>query len=465
MSPRSIRFQLTAWYSTVLAISLAIFGIFTWFTVREILFRAVDTTLADRVEGVRHFMEEQIGALSVEEIRDEFKEHSVLGPGGDLFQVCDAAGVWLYRSVPLENHDVSIRLPGSLPSSGIVEDRNVGGTNLRFLSRSASVLGKPYTIQVAAPTQELTEGLTAFKWALLLLTPVVLAAATVGGVWMSRRALRPVDQITATARSIGERNLGDRLPVPNTNDELRRLSETLNQMLERIERAFLRVTQFTADASHELRTPIALIRTTSELALRKERSEPEYREALDEVHAESVRTTYLIEDLLTLARADAGKARVERTSIDLADVVVEVSEQAQKLAGEKDISLACDVPPKGLTISGDRGTLRRLFFVLLDNAVKYTPRGGHIDVSVCDEAQRAVVEVSDSGIGIHEEDLTHIFERFYRSDKSRSRDSGGAGLGLSIAKWIVESHDGDIRVTSQLERGSTFRVSLPRDHA
>jgi heavy metal sensor kinase len=309
------------------------------------------------------------------------------------------------------------------------------------------------------------EGLTAFKWALLLLTPVVLAAATIGGVWMSRRALRPVDQITATARSIGERNLGDRLPVPDTDDELQRLSETLNQMLERIERAFLRVTQFTADASHELRTPIALIRTTSELALRKQRSEPEYREALNEVHGESVRTTDLIENLLTLARADAGKARLERTSVDLGHVVVEVSEQAQKLAGEKEISLACDVPPKSLTISGDRGTLRRLFFVLLDNAVKYTPRGGHIHVSACDEAQRAVVEVRDSGIGIHEEDLTHIFERFYRSDKSRSRDSGGAGLGLSIAKWIVESHGGEIRVTSQPERGSTFRVSLPRDHA
>ena len=436
MNPRSIRFQLTAWYSAVLAISLAIFGVFTWFAVRELLFHAVDETLADRVEGVRRFMDNQIGALSVEEIRDEFKEHSVLGPGGDLFQVCDATGVWLYRSAPLENHDVPIERPASLSDAGRLEDRDVAGTNLRFLSRRVTVLGKLYTIQVAVPTQELLEGLTAFKWALTLLVPVVLAAAAVGGFWMSRRALRPVDQITATARSIGEKNLGDRLPVPNTNDELQRLSETLNEMLERIEGAFRRVTQFTADASHELRTPVALIRTTSELALRKQRSESEYRQALNEVNEESVRTTDLIENLLT-----------------------------EKLAEQKGISLACEAPQEPVTVSGDRGTLRRLLIVLLDNAVKYTPAGGKVRISVNHEAQRAVVEVRDSGVGINEADLPHIFERFYRSDKSRSRDSGGAGLGLSIAKWIVEAHRGTIQVESQPERGSTFRVLLPKEYA
>jgi heavy metal sensor kinase len=465
VNPRSIRFQLTAWYSAVLAISLAIFGVFTWFAVRELLFHAVDETLADRVEGVRRFMDNQIGALSVEEIRDEFKEHSVLGPGGDLFQVCDATGVWLYRSAPLENHDVPIERPASLSDAGRLEDRDVAGTNLRFLSRRVTVLGKLYTIQVAVPTQELLEGLTAFKWALTLLVPVVLAAAAVGGFWMSRRALRPVDQITATARSIGEKNLGDRLPVPNTNDELQRLSETLNEMLERIEGAFRRVTQFTADASHELRTPVALIRTTSELALRKQRSESEYRQALNEVNEESVRTTDLIENLLTLARADAGKASLERSALNLSDVVREVSGQAEKLAEQKGISLACEAPQEPVTVSGDRGTLRRLLIVLLDNAVKYTPAGGKVRISVNHEAQRAVVEVRDSGVGINEADLPHIFERFYRSDKSRSRDSGGAGLGLSIAKWIVEAHRGAIQVESQPERGSTFRVLLPKEYA
>ncbi|MEZ5398909.1 MAG: heavy metal sensor histidine kinase [Bryobacteraceae bacterium] len=462
MNPRSIRFRLTAWYSTVLALALAIFGVFTWFAVREILFHAVDETLADRVEGVRRFMENQIGALSVEEIRDEFKEHSVLGPGGDLFQVCDATGVWLYRSASLENDAVPIHLPATVPAKGLVEDRQVAGTSLRFLSRSVTVLGKPYTIQVAAPTHELVEGLTGFKWALILLVPVVLLAATAGGWWMSRRALQPVDQVTATARSIGEQNLGKRLPVPNTEDELQRLSETLNQMLDRIEGAFHRVTQFTADASHELRTPIALIRTTSEIALRKHRSDAEYREALDEVHAESVRTTGLIENLLTLARADAGKETLDRAPVDLASLVLEVSGQAEKLAQQKGITLACQAPEAIAPISGDRGTLRRLFFILLDNAVKYTPPGGQIQVGINQHPERVTVEVRDSGGGISQQDLPHIFERFYRSDKSRNRDSGGAGLGLSLAKWIVDAHGGFMEVESAVDNGSTFRVSLPK---
>jgi heavy metal sensor kinase len=462
LNPRSIRFRLTAWYSAVLALALILFGIFTWFAVREILFHAVDETLADRVEGVRRFMENQIGALSVEEIRDEFKEHSVLGPGGDLFQVCDAEGVWMYRSAPLENDAVPIQLPASVAGKGSVEDRQVAGTSLRFLSRRVVVLGKPYTIQVAAPTHELVDGLRGVMWALVLMVPVVLLAATAGGWWMSRRALQPVDEVTATARSIGEKNLGKRLPVPNTEDELQRLSETLNQMLERIEGAFRRVTQFTADASHELRTPVALIRTTSEIALRKHRSEGEYREALGEVQAESVRTTDLIENLLTLARADAGKAALESRAVDLALLVREVSEQAEKLAQQKEITLVCKAMDGIAPISGDRGALRRLVFILLDNAVKYTPPGGQIEVGIEQNPEKVTVEVRDSGVGISEHDLPHIFERFYRSDKSRSRDSGGAGLGLSLAKWIVDAHGGGIAVESAAESGSRFRVTLPR---
>jgi signal transduction histidine kinase len=236
-------------------------------------------------------------------------------------------------------------------------------------------------------------------------------------------------------------------------------------MLERIESAFRRVTQFTADASHELRTPVALMRTTSELALRKQRTESEYRQALNEVNEESVRTTELIENLLTLARADACKAILERSALNLSDVVREVFGRAEKLAEQNGISLACEAPQEPVTVSGDRGTLRRLLIVLLDNAVKYTPAGGKVRISVNHEAQRAVVEVRDSGVGINEADLPHIFERFYRSDKSRSRDSGGAGLGLSIAKWIVEAHRGAIQVESQPERGSTFRVLLPKEYA
>lgn len=462
MRARSIRFRLTSWYSGVLALALTTFGIFFWIAIQGILFRTVDEELVDRAEGIRMFMENQIEALSIEEIRDEFKEHSVLGPGGDLFQVCDANGVWLYRSIPLEEADIAIDLPGSLLASGKIEDREISGTNLRFYSKPVTVLGERYTIQVAAPTHEIIEGLQAFQQLLALMIPAFLLAAAAGGWWMSGRALRPVDQITAAARSISERSLAKRLPVPATNDELRRLSDTLNQMLSRIEEAFQRVTQFTADASHELRTPVALIRTTAEVALRKDRSKDEYRRALADVLEESVRTAELIEHLLTLARADAGKAVLERTPLDLALLAQDVVAQCQRLAQGKGLHLTLNVPASGAMIAGEAQALRRVLLLLLDNAVKFTPAGGRIEVMVNQSVTTVQMAIRDSGIGISPDDLPHIFKRFYRSEKSRNREYGGAGLGLSLAMWIVEAHNGTIQVESEPGRGSVFQVSLPR---
>lgn len=460
MKRRSIRFRLAVWYSAVLALALVAFGGVSWIAVRHALFHTADETLRDRVEGVRKFMNEQIGALSVEEIRDEFKEHSVLGPGGDLFQVCDADGVWLYRSVPLESGGVPIRLPRDVPAAGVSEDRTVAGAELRFLARRVEVLGKPYTIQVAVPMHELKEGLSGYAWALIVLIPAVLLIATAGGWWMSRRALQPVNQIIDAARSIGEQSLARRLPVPETQDELQRLSETLNQMLGRIESAFRRITEFTADASHELRTPVALIRTTAELALRKQRTTEEYREALEDVHAESVRTTDLIENLLTLARADAGKAALDRRELDLVQVVREASVQGEKLAGARNLRFRTEVPDSPVPAIGDPSALRRLLLIVIDNAVKYTPEG-EITVRLLSANGNPQVQVSDTGIGIPQGDRARVFERFYRADKSRSRDSGGAGLGLSIAKWIAEVHQGTIEARSEQDRGSTFILTLP----
>jgi signal transduction histidine kinase len=277
---------------------------------------------------------------------------------------------------------------------------------------------------------------------------------------MSRRALRPVDEVIDAARQIGERNLARRLPVPDTQDELQRLSETLNQMLGRIERAFLRVTEFTADASHELRTPVALVRTTAELALRKDRTSQEYRQALEEVHTESIRTTELIENLLTLARADAGKAALERHDIDLVPIVREVGIQGDKLARAKNLGFTTDLPDRPLHTLGDASALRRLLLILIDNAVKYTHEGD-VHLRLLGDSGNVTVQVSDTGVGIPAAELTRVFERFYRADKSRSRDSGGAGLGLSIAKWIAEAHHGYIEARSEKDRGSTFVITLP----
>jgi heavy metal sensor kinase len=291
--------------------------------------------------------------------------------------------------------------------------------------------------------------------------PFLVILASLAGYWLSGRALAPVNAIIETARGVGVQNLTARLAVPPANDELRRLSETLNAMLGRIEASVKRITQFTADASHDLRTPVALIRTSAELALRRPRSDDEYRETLARILAASEETTHLIENLLTLARADAGAAELHFSDFDLVPRMEKIAEEAGILASIKEIRVVRDLPASPVPVSADPVALERLFLIVLENAVKYTPRGGRIELKLSNGSGIAKVEVRDTGIGIGEKDLPHIFERFYRADQTRSRESGGSGLGLAIAQWIVDQHHGTIEAQSALGAGSVFRVTLP----
>jgi heavy metal sensor kinase len=461
MMPRSIRFRLTSWYFSVLLLALIAFGIGTWLIMRRSLYESVDDSLRDRVSGVRRFMEVQIEALSLDEIRQEFREHSVLGPGGDLFQVCDGKGSWLYRSSPLADNDVPILMPDRLPEQGWYEVRTVQKTLLRLLSRKVLVRGQPYTVQVAASVDELAEALDRYRWALSLLVPAALLVASLGGYWMSRRALAPVDAIIKDAKSISAHNIESRLEVLKTGDELQRLSETLNEMLNRLNAAFKRVTQFTADASHELRTPVALVRATAEIALRKKRPAEEYEEALGQILQESERTTGLIENLLTLTRADARQEKIELQKLDLREPLQDAVRQAQILAAAKDVEVLFSLPEAPVTVLGNAQALRRLALILLDNAVKYSVPGGKVELDLHADSTEARFRVKDNGEGISEADLPHIFERFYRADQARSREMGGAGLGLAIGQWIAQSHGGGISVESRIGEGSVFSVTLP----
>ena len=461
MRSRSIGFNLSAWYFAVFACGLAVFSIAAWFAMRASTLHAVDDELRDRVRGVARFMENQISSLSLPEIRDEFREHSVLGPGGDLFQVCNQQGQWLYRSVPLENANVPITAPGSLPASRY-EDKQVERHRLRFYSERIVVNGKPYTVQVAALMNEAYEALSRFRLILLLSTPLLLIVASAGGYWLSTRALAPVDGISRAAQRISIENLQERLVVPSTGDQLQRLSETLNEMLSRLELSVRRMKQFTADASHELRAPVSLIRTTAEVAVqRRDRPAGEYLEALDEILEEAERTSQVVDSLMLLARADSGKEFVESGPADICDIVREATDQGEKLAKSHGLHFSEEVPAGPCLIHGDADALRRAVLILIDNATKYTPAGGSIKVRLEMHDGVAVASVSDTGIGMANEDVAHIFDRFWRADKARSREHGGAGLGLSIAKWIVETHRGSIDVESETGKGSTFHLRVP----
>jgi heavy metal sensor kinase len=460
MSFGSIRVRLTAWYLVMLGIGLALFGVGSWFGMRTSVFDTIDEELEDRIRGVEKFMQIQIAALSPVEIRDEFREHSVLGPGGDLFQVVNQKGEWLYRSAVLESSQVSIRLPNQIGTRPIYESLTVQGTPVRFATGRVTVNGQAYTIQVAAPLSEFNEALERFRLMLWLSTPVLLIGAGLGGYLISRRALKPVDQITTAAESISFNNLSGRLEVPKTTDELQRLSETLNRMLARLDTSVQRMSQLTADASHELRAPVSLIRTTAELALQGGRSTSEYREDMVQILAEAERTTRLIDSLLLLARADAGEGGLQHEPINVATSLREAIGQGRSFAAEKTVELTADLHSSPV-VRGDGEALRRLFFILIDNAVKYTPEGGAVNLRLEAGREDAIVKVTDSGIGIAESDLPHVFDRFWRADKVRSRGMGGAGLGLSIARWIVDQHQGSIEVESQLGKGSTFTIRIP----
>ena len=464
MKGPSIGFRLSAWYFAVFTCGLAAFGITSWFGMRASVFHAIDDELRDRVRGVSQFMENQISALSLPEIRDEFREHSVLGPGGDLFQVCDDQGQWLYRSVPLENANVAIALPASLPSPQF-QDLRVEHHWLRFYSQRIVVNGQSYTVQVASLMNETYEALERFRLMLLLAAPLLLILASVGGYWLSSRALAPVDGISQAAQRISIENLDDRLNVPETGDQLQRLSETLNAMLSRLAMSVRQMKQFTADASHELRAPVSLIRTTAEVAVQKrDRPASEYLEALDEILQESERTSQVVDSLMLLARADSGKVAAEFSAADMCAIVRGAAEQGEKLLRLRGLQFAAGVPNAPIWIQADADALRRAFLILIDNAAKYTPRAGTVTVALEARDGVAFASVSDTGIGIAEEDVGHIFDRFWRADKARSREQGGAGLGLSIAKWIVEMHNGSIGVESKLGEGSRFWIRVPLDH-
>jgi heavy metal sensor kinase len=300
-----------------------------------------------------------------------------------------------------------------------------------------------------------------FLIGLLASAPILLLVSSAGGYWVGRRALKPVDRITSTVQSISIGSLSERLPVDATGDELQRLAETCNAMLARLESSVNRIRQFTADASHELRAPLTFTRTVAEVALRNPRIDAESRHAFEEIVDEGAKAAVLLADMLTLARADANSSDVVWEVVDLADVIENVFEKVRPLAVERQLALVLSHRTNsGVSVMGDFPSLRRLFWILLDNALKYTPAPGRIEVTLNASATEATVLVSDSGIGIAKSDLPYIFDRFYRADPSRSQVEG-SGLGLAIAKLIAEMHTGNLSAVSEENKGTTFRIVLP----
>jgi heavy metal sensor kinase len=448
----SLSLRLTAWFSAIFLAGFGLFAVVMWIDLAYSLSQGRDRTLTRRAARITDLL--RLTRADSEATREgRFEQLTDLIPEGNLIQVRDTAG---NRVMPREEKSPDFPWPAVIRAAPMNRflDVDYSGRIFRLLEHSEG----PYIILVAGQLEDNRNMMARFTNGLMWASPAMLVLCALGGYFLNRRALQPVDQIAATLRSISIGNLSQRLPVANTRDELQRLAETCNQMLARLEDAVERINRFTADASHELRSPVALIRTVAEYALRNPKIDPDSREGFEEILAESVETAQLLEDLLTLARADAGYGSAVFEAVDLAQLVEDAIARQRPLADAKQqrVSVRTGGPA---WISGDRSSLRRLVSILLDNAVKYTPAKGSIVVDTTATDCEAVLTVRDSGIGIAEELLPRIFDRFVRADPSRG-EVNGTGLGLAIAKWIAGAHRARLTVQSREREGSVFQVEF-----
>lgn len=436
MRNHSIRFRLTVWYAVVLTAGLAVFGVLLWVSLRHQLLADIDDDLDGRASRLESYFRNESAKTGVD-LRDELEEF------------CQALPPTSY--VILRGSDgFNFAYP---------ENAQTASASARMQTRRFTLNGATFDLDVGAPTTDVVYVLDELRFLLLILIPVMIAIACLGGVWLSRRALRPVQDVTAAALMISIENLSERVPVPATGDEIARLAEVLNSMLARLESAVKTLSQFVADASHELRTPLAVIRTTAELALRRGRSPESYRESLEDVVSETQRMTQLVEDLLILARTDAQIVEMPRSPVDLRDILQAVAAELNSLAQARQIRILTALGDAPAVIFGNRPALHRLFLGLLDNALKYSHPSSEVIVAIEHRDAGLSVTIQDFGAGIGEADLPHIFERFYRAD--RSRTGSGHGLGLPLAESIAIAHRAKIEVRSVAGAGSSFSVIFP----
>jgi heavy metal sensor kinase len=454
----TIRARLTLLYFVVLAASFVAF-----FWICDLGFRrGIETTVNDASRSNLEIVQ-RVLTLSTSKgtpkVQKELNELSELWANGAIFQVSQADGSWLFRSPRFLLAQSPLPAPTRRGVSFLTT--NLDSQQYRIAQKSIVIDGQLFHVSAAVPTEPFDQALDRFRLFEKRFLPLLVILASLLGYWLSGRALAPVNRIIQSAEQIGLQNLSRRLEIPKAADELRRLTITLNAMLERIESSVKRIRQFTANASHDLRTPLSLIRTHAELALRRTRTETEYRESLARILTVSEETTQLIESLLTLARADAGAAHLHFTELDLTPLLQKAGHQVSLLAHSKCLTFSSRISDAVFLLRGDSAALESLFFAILENAVKYTPVGGFVRLRSFARPGEVVVEVEDTGVGIAAEDLPRIFDRFFRADQVRSREVPGSGLGLSIARWIAETHQGRIEVESQLGSGSLFRIVLP----
>jgi heavy metal sensor kinase len=467
MNTRSLKFQLIAWYAGLLGVCLGVLGVVTYFALENSLVGALRESQLRRARQVAQLLNEDVRHASEAAVGEQVESRYAPGPNGRFVRITRHDGVVLYlSSAPRDqSFDPASLPPPQWPDSRVETARQASLLGSRRMLLTAHALqtsgGARYLIEAGAPMDEVQADLRHWLMFLVGVLPVVAVVALGGGYVLVKRALSAVDRIAMSAERISSQNLSERLPVARTGDELERLSVSLNHMIERLDAAFQQSRRFVADASHELRTPLTIIRGELESLVKSAQLRAEWRDRVGSALEEVERLASIVEGLFAISRLDAGEAAAEWVAFDLAQLAASTAEQMGLLAEDKKIQVTCG-DSRGIWVEGDRARLKQVVVNLLDNAIKYTPEGGAVSLNVTADNGKAILEVADNGMGIPSELLPRVFERFFRVDKARSREPGGAGLGLSIVKSICTAHYGRVEVNSEPGRGSRFRVELPR---
>ena len=465
MTSRSLKFRLVVWYAGLLSCCFLVLGAASYAALQGYLVAALKGSLSRRAR--------QVAELVVE--REQRGEGALVGSDVDtrytpqlndrFVRITRSDGTMLYRSRPPANESFRPDLLPASPWPGHSESsQRVALSNRRQMLVVARVISTPsgaqFLVESGAPMDDVQDDLR--QWLLFLGCgfPVVMLVAVSSGYLLVKRALTPVDQIAASAERISSHNLSERLPVARSGDELERLSIALNHMIARLDQAFQHSRQFAADASHELRTPMTVLRGELETAAQDPKLSPEWRERFGSALEEVERLVNIVEGLFAISRLDAGEAQKEWVPFDLGRLTMATADQMALLAEDKEIKVNCTAADN-VWVEGDRARMKQVVVNLLDNAIKYTPPKGAVSLTVTARNGRAMLDVADNGMGIPAEALPHVFERFFRVDKARSREMGGAGLGLSIVRSICVAHHGKVEALSTPGQGSVFHVELP----
>jgi heavy metal sensor kinase len=466
MNTRSLRFQLTVWYAGLLSGCFVLLGATAYFLLKGYLEGDLRDSQLRRARQISLLIQEELRRGSEIRLGEEIEARFAPSLNNRWVRVSRGDGTVIYLSGPPPDRSFD---PSTIPASrqfGRSETSRVAELPERRQMLLASTVCQPpggtrYLIETGAPMDTVQSDLRQWLAFLIVGLPIVVLVGVGGGYWLVKRALLPVDRIAASAQRISSQNLSERLPVARTGDEMERLSLALNHMIERLDEAFQHSRRFMADASHEMRTPLTVMHGELESLVQEPGLASPYRQRLGSTLEEVERLATIVEGLFAISRLDAGEAQAEWVGFDLAKLVASTTDQMGLLAEDKRIQLAC-VAADPVWVEGDRSRLKQVVVNLLDNAIKYTPPGGSVTLTVSASQDKAVFEVADNGISIPPEALPHVFERFFRVDKARSRELGGAGLGLSIVKSICAFHHGQVEVHSLVGQGSRFRVELPR---